>query len=161
LPSSTATTASNLELEAARVKYVVDSDHGGRAIAAVLRDGGVNADDIFYLRDGDEEGLMIEDFIDGETYRLAVNEELRRSGHAFALERADVPDLGRVDALRAWCEARQIPEPQKVRVAARVVELRQDRPLVARGRRAALRSLYSSLRRSLGIDGAVATGRQT
>jgi hypothetical protein len=43
-------TASTLELQAARVKYVVDSDAGGRAIATVLRGGGVDDADIFELR---------------------------------------------------------------------------------------------------------------
>ncbi len=48
-------TASHLELEAGRVKYIVDSDQGGREIAAVLRAGGVVDADIFELRDGSED----------------------------------------------------------------------------------------------------------
>lgn len=92
-------TASTLELEAARVKYVVDSDAGGRAIAAVLRDGGVDAADIFDLRDRTEGGLTIEDFVEAETYRMAVNEELRRSGygeHQFA--RGELPAQGSISS---------------------------------------------------------------
>jgi len=152
-------TASTLELEAARVKYVVDSDAGGRAIAAVLRDGGVDAADIFDLRDRTEEGLTIEDFVEAETYRMAVNEELRRSGygeHQFA--RGELPAQGRVAHVEAWVAERGIRNPSKVRVAAQVVELRGERRLTSGSRRAALQTLYNRLRRSLGIDEALAAG---
>lgn len=152
-------TASTLELEAARVKYVVDSDQAGRAIATVLRGGGVDADDIFDLRDRTEDGLTIEDFIDAETYRLAVNEELRRSGYAeHQFARGEIPPRGRAAHVEAWAAERGIRSPNKVRVAAQVVELRGDRRLTSGTRRLALRTLYNRLRRSLGIDEAFEAG---
>jgi predicted ATP-dependent endonuclease of OLD family len=152
-------TASNLELEAGRVKYVVDSDAGGQAIAAVLRDGGVSDDDIFTLHDGSQRGLAIEDFVDAEAYRLAVNEELRRSGdgdHEFA--RGELPTAGRVTHIEAWAAERGIRNPNKVRIAARVVELRGQHRLVAGSRRRALQTLYNQLRRALAIDQALRAG---
>jgi hypothetical protein len=152
-------TASNLELEAARVKYVVDSDSGGEGIARVLRDGGVSEDDIFELHDGRQRSLTIEDFVDAEAYRLALNEELRRSGdgdHQFA--RGELPVARRVSHVQAWAAERGIRNPSKVRVAARVVELRGQHRLVSGNRRRALRTLYNQLRRALRIDEAVRAG---
>jgi predicted ATP-dependent endonuclease of OLD family len=152
-------TASTLELEAARVKYVVDSDVGGRGISAVLRDGGVSDEDIFELRDRSQDGLTIEDFVDAEAYRLAINEELRRSGyseHQFA--RGDLPTIGRVGHVEAWANERGIRNPSKVRVAGRVVELRGQRRLVSGSRRTALQTLYNRLRRALRIEEAVRAG---
>jgi AAA domain, putative AbiEii toxin, Type IV TA system/AAA domain len=152
-------TASTLELEAGRVKYVVDSDVAGRAIAAVLRDGGVDAADIFEMRARTEDGLTIEDFVDGEAYRLAVNEELRRSGYAeHQFARGDIPARGRVSHVEAWAAERGIRNPSKVRVAAQVVEFRGERRLTSGTRRTALRTLYNGLRRSLRIDQALAAG---
>lgn len=151
--------ASVLELEAARVVYVVDSDAGGRAIAAVLRDGGVSDAEIFQLRDRGEEGLTIEDFVDPEAYRLAVNEEPRRSGyseHQFA--RSELPTAGRVAHVEAWANQRGIRNPNKVRVAARITELRGHQRLVSGSRRKALQTLYNQLRQSLRIDEALQAG---
>jgi predicted ATP-dependent endonuclease of OLD family len=146
-------TASTLELEAARVQYVVDSDRAGREIMRVLRRGGVDADDILELKDGGEDGLTLEDFIDAEAYRLAVNEELRRShGAGHELARTDIPAKGRAAAVRAWCERRKIAEPKKVNVARHIVEMRGQHRLVAPARRRALQHAYSHLRRRLRID---------
>jgi hypothetical protein len=152
-------TASNLELEAARVKYVLDSDAGGRAIATVLRAGGVIDTDIFELHDRRQDGLTIEDFVEVEAYRLAVNEELRRSGypeHQFA--RGELPTVGRVAHVQTWANQRGIRNPSKVRVAGRVVELRGEHRLVSGSRRTALQTLYNQLRRALRIDQALEAG---
>ncbi|MGD0165909.1 MAG: AAA family ATPase [Gaiellaceae bacterium] len=146
--------ASRLELEAARVKYVVDSDQGGRDIRRVLVQAGVNEKDIFTLSDGADDGLTIEDFIDLETYRLAVNEELRRShGAGHEIARGLIPEeRGRVAFLEGWSAEQGISAPNKVKVAERIVELRNERSLVSRKRRGALKKLYGSLRDSLGIE---------
>jgi len=150
-------TASTLELEAARVKYVVDSDAAGSAIAVVLQNGGVDDVDILELRDRSEDGLTIEDFVEAEAYRLAVNEELRRSGHLeHQFARGELPATGRVAHVEAWAEACGIGSPSKVRVAARIVELRGERRLVSGTRRTALQTLYNRLRHGLGIDQALA-----
>lgn len=152
-------TASNLELEAARVKYVVDSDAGGRAIATVLRGGGVNDADIFELHDRRQDGLTIEDFVDAEAYRSAVNEELRRSGYAeHQFARGELPAIGRVAHVKAWADGRGIRNPSKVRVAAQVVELSDQQRLVSGSRRTALQTLYNQLRRALRIDQALQAG---
>jgi hypothetical protein len=145
-------TASTLELEAARVKYVVDSDTAGNAIKRVLRGGGVRDDDIFDLRDGDTDGLTIEDFVDGEAYRLAINEELRRSGHpAHQLDVGEIPDAQRVAFVQAWANDRGIGNPSKVKVAGRIVELREERKLTSGSRRQAIKVLYNELYGALGI----------
>lgn len=146
-------TASTLELEAARVQYVVDSDEGGRGIKRVLRRGGIAEDDILVLRVGDEDGFTIEDFVDSETYRIAVNEELRRShGNLHQIPREAIPTKGRVAAVRAWCVDRGVGEPNKVSVARHIVEMRDQRPIVGTGRRQALGSAYRRLRKRLRID---------
>jgi hypothetical protein len=151
--------ASARELEAGRVEYVVDSDEGSRAVAAVLRAGGVDDADIFDLRDRRQEGLTIEDFVDAEAYRGAVNEELRRSGHTeHQLARDELPAAGRAAFVEAWATERGIRAPNKVRVAAQVVELRGQQRLVSGSRRTALQTLYNQLRRALRIDEAVRAG---
>lgn len=87
--------------------------------------GGVGAEDIFELRDRRQDGLTIEDFVDAEAYRLAVNEELRRSGHTdHQFARGELPAIGRVAHVEAWANGRGIGNPSKVRVAGRVVEPR-------------------------------------
>jgi energy-coupling factor transporter ATP-binding protein EcfA2 len=151
--------ASALELEAARVAYVVDSDKSGQEISAVLRDGGVSDADIFTLRDGQIEQLTIEDFIDAEAYRRAVNEELRRSGHEqHQLVVGELPDTGRTTFVEQWAKKHGIGAPRKVSVASRVVELRRELPLTSGRRRQALSELYDRLRDALGVDQAVDAG---
>jgi predicted ATP-dependent endonuclease of OLD family len=146
-------TASGLELEAARVQYVVDSDHEGRKIKRVLRRGGVDEEDIHELRINGEDGFTIEDFVEAEAYRLAVNEELRRShGLAEAVKPSEVPHKGRVAAVKRWCGKNGVQEPNKVAVARHIVEMRGERPLVATAGREPLRACYLLLRERLRID---------
>ena len=71
-------------------------------------------------------------------------------------KRGELPTLGRVAYVQAWADRRGIGKPNKVRVAARVVELRGERRLTTGTRRVALVVLYNRLRRSLGIDKALA-----
>lgn len=146
-------TVSSLELEAARVQYVVDSDSGGRKIKRELRGGRVDEKDILELKVGDHDGFTVEDFVDAETYRLAVNEELRRShDQPPVLNRSDLPEKGRGAAVKAWCGKKGVPEPNKVAVARRIVEMRGERPIVASGRRRTLEACYRHLRERLRID---------
>src|SRR3954449_1971263 len=89
----------------------------------------------------------------------AVNEELRRSGHGqHQLEKGDLPASGRGAFLEAWAAERGIGVPNKVRVAARFVELRGQQRLVSGSRRTALQGLYKRLRRALRIDEALHAG---
>jgi hypothetical protein len=124
-------------------------------IKRVLRRGGVDEEDIHELKVDDESGFTIEDFVEADAYRLAVNEELRRShDRAEQLQLSDVPDKGRVAAVRAWCKKRGVAEPNKVAVARHIVEMRGERPLVVLGRRETLRACYRQLRQRLRIDDA-------
>jgi hypothetical protein len=94
----------------------------------------------------------LEDFVDHETYRLAVNEQLRRSGRQPQIARGVLPRDGRVDALRTWCATQKIPPPDKPLVAYQILEYQGIRALVDGRRSRRLAAVYGRLRKRLRID---------
>jgi predicted ATP-dependent endonuclease of OLD family len=142
-----------LDLEAARVAYVVDDDKAGRAIRKKLGRGGV-PDDLIVTLGGRSSGLVLEDMCKREAYGKAVNSEFARShGEAIQMPETAVPAKGRPAALEAWCSQEGIEPPSKTAIAYRVLDIcAEGEGIVARNRRAALVSTYRELARALRLD---------
>jgi AAA ATPase-like protein len=142
----------DLQLEAPRVAYVIDGDHGGTAIRQKLIRGGVPSELVIQLGDGSEQ-IVLEDTIDAAVYVNAVNEELSRShGSLHSVNETEIPPINRPSFLTRWCAERGIAAPSKPAVALRIVEGRRDGDLVASNRRRAIRTLHRALERALGFD---------
>lgn len=107
----------NLDLQAARVAYVVDGDPGGLTLKNRLIAGGVPADRIAVLGDS-----TLEDLVDLDNYRAAVQAE------ALAANSSDVPEMPtseytspRAVAVEAWFKNAGFIGPSKIAVANRLV----------------------------------------
>lgn len=118
-----------LDLEAARVAYLVDGDAGGSSLATKLRDAGIPANRIFTLGDV-APGLAIEDLVTDEAYVEAANQELSKWGKGNRLQPGDLSSPKRSGQFAAWCEARKLSTPYKPAVAARLVEIGRARQIV-------------------------------
>lgn len=141
-----------LDLVAARVSFLVDGDAAGRSIRKKLIANGVPEERIIVLGEGTAQGLIVEDLLLADVYRKAVNEELQKShGQSIAIPRSTIPDRARSAAVRRWCASRRIDEPNRAAVAARVVEMREQRLLSRQGSRTA-RKLHAQIRRVLKIE---------
>ena len=67
--------ASELDLEAPRVAFLLDGDKSGKEKRKVLISAGFLSNDIVELNSKH----VLEDYLDLDIYHLAINEELRRS----------------------------------------------------------------------------------
>lgn len=142
-----------LEQIAPRTAYLVDSDSGGDDLRRKLRQGRITEDRIFRLPGENRESLVIEDFIDAETYLGAVNQELHRShGSNIAFPWKNLPDVSRPSAVKDWCKSQGIAPPNKRAVAYRVLESRREKPILQKHRVESLTKLYLSISRALNIQ---------
>ncbi len=138
----------DLDLTAARVAYFLDGDESGRVRAAVLTAAGIPSQLIIRL----PADVCLEDVVDGGAYREAINAiVLERHGPGFAIPASDIPRTGRARAVDAWCGSHGIPAPSHPEVAARLLDLRPDGPLVEGRRRITLQKLYDALSVPLGL----------
>ena len=140
-----------LDLEAARVAYIVDGDEAGREIKKKLKRGGV-PDALIITLGGTSGKLVLEDTLQGEVYVTAVNQELTRSygEKKMSFPESALPPKGRPAALEAWCAEQGIAPPRKTAVAYRVLDLHANgTPIVAANRQTALARTYRELREAL------------
>jgi hypothetical protein len=113
-----------LDLEAARVAYLVDGDGGGAALRSSLLEAGIPERLI-----ADLGAPGIENLIDDEAYRDALTALLHEgnsdapSGSIPILPVSDPKDIGsRAASLEAWIKARNLRAPSKVAVANWLIE---------------------------------------
>lgn len=112
----------NLEAQAQRVVYLVDSDAGGKGIAQMLERAHVSKERIIYVGLSQVPDLTLEDLIDPEVYASAINEELERSGRTDSIVVSDLPDVRRARAVEQLFRGRGLEPPNKVAVAGRIID---------------------------------------
>ena len=135
-----------LDMEAARVAFLVDGDHGGRDRAKFLRRCGVPANRIVTLGKPGAANVVLEDLLSRDLYRAAVNAEIASRHPGLEIPLKSIPDRGRPNAVEAWCKAKQINAPDKRRVAVRVLQLREPEPIASVKGRSILRETHRALR---------------
>lgn len=144
----------SLDLEAARVVYLVDSDKAGRERAKVLRSGDVPEKLIVRLGGSSTPGLVLEDLLEASVYAAALNDELSRS-HGSAIQ-IPVGALGakeRPAAVAAWCRQQRVEPPSKSAVAYRVLDrIANGEQVVATNRRKTVIALYQRLVAALRLE---------
>jgi predicted ATP-dependent endonuclease of OLD family len=143
----------SLDLAAAKVVFLTDSDTAGRRIRAKLLRAGVSGDRVFFL-DRDKPST-IEDFIDPVAHRLAIELVFKTSGLGDPPPASRFRDRGRASRLDAWCRAQTPPKPKldKVSVAHALIAMsREGRPIADPRRADRLRSTADQLLASLGLE---------
>ncbi len=158
-----------LEGEAGHVVYLADSDPEGLNYEQALLDAGLPAERIFTLRDGEEEGLSIEDFVEKSLYVEVVNllaVELRGyEGPAYELDVA--PEAGIAKHAEKWAKERGIEPLPKPAVAEHLLRLSgaslvyatwdpeaelSSRALLRTSRGSALRGILLEVRERLALE---------
>jgi len=142
--------------EAGRVAYLVDGDAGGDSLKSDLIEAGVEPSLVHSLGALTGEAAALEDLITAESYIEAVHAELRPYLKDDVPKAADLGDVGRAPAVSAWCKAREVDPPSKVRVAQRVVasatkEPGKITPILNASGKAALATLHGLLADQLGF----------
>ncbi len=157
-----------LEGEAGHVVYLADSDPEGLNYEQALLDAGLPAERIFTLRDGEEDGLSIEDFVEKSLYVEVVNllaVELRgHEGLPYELDAA--PEAGIAKHAERWASEQGIEPLPKPAVAEHLLRLsaaslayaawdpeaeRKPRALLRASRGLALREILSDIRGRLAL----------
>lgn len=111
-----------LDLEGARVAFLVDGDNGGRELHDALVKAGVSEERIITLG-----ALTLENLLDVDSYKRAITELINESG-AHAITDEDFPDLGAnptvlwPNVIKAWAKERGYSLPGKRVIASRLVE---------------------------------------
>lgn len=137
-----------MDLEAARVVFVVDGDAEGDKHQNRLLRLNVARPRIGRL----PQGMSIEDLLDGALYLDAVNQELvERHGSSARIPQGQLPVAGRASFVKHWCERHGFSEVSKPGVAARLVDSDPDVPFTAPGRRHALRAIHNRFSRAFGL----------
>lgn len=141
----------DLELEAARVAYLVDGDSGGEAHTDRLQQAGVEDERIVRLG-GANSGLTLEDLLSEDAYLAAVNETLERvfGPDAGAVRASDLSSNSRGTAVDRWCTARGLPKLSKTVVASMLLERGPTALLPVSSRRILVR-VHRELCEALGL----------
>ncbi len=143
-----------LESEAGRVAFIVDGDPAGQAIRIKLLDAGVDESRVLALTDPDDPatGYETEDLVDPEVYVQAVNAELRLwNSMQSEVTAGDIDGPFRSQAVERWCLAAGYPQPDKVAVAQRIVDMAVECSVVDPTKRPLIRELHALAERSLGV----------
>jgi predicted ATP-dependent endonuclease of OLD family len=139
-----------LDREAPRTVYLVDSDKSGNALRNQLKGAGIPNQRIFSIPDTKKQGLEIEDLIDPEVYLEAVNAELNRSNNlGVSFPASALPTAGRPKAVKDWCQANKLSTPKKRAVAYRIIERAAERRILAKVYSRPLERLYAKIIRVL------------
>jgi len=140
-----------LDLEAARVAYMVDGDDGGTAHAKRLATVGVPATKIIRLG-GTKSDLSLEDLLRVDVYLAAVNEALlRKHGAARRMVVSDLlENVPRTKSVDGWCNKHALEPISKSSVVAALLETRSDRLLTKEGAKV-LRTVHAALCAALGL----------
>lgn len=135
LSSATREAIRDLDLEAARVAFIVDGDKGGDSVRAKTESSGVPADRVVDLAPAGS-GITIEDLVKPDAFRKAVNAELAVWKPGREVPAVMVPVNGRSKALTTWCRRRGFEPPDKKRIAVRLLAMaRRERITTSDGRR--------------------------
>ena len=150
-----------MDIEAAKVVYLLDSDDEGARHKKRLQEAGIADERIYRLRTPSTTGLSVEDFVAPATYVAAVNfllEHMRQT--ELRVRIGDIKGAGIARRCERFLERRKIKPLPKPRVAEEI--LRQSHrvntdgahatPLLASGRKAALVTLYNDLTSRLGVE---------
>ncbi len=144
-----------LDLTAARVAYLHDTNGGGTRHRSRLLENGVSRDRIIELIELAD--ATAEDLVEGGVFVEAVNEELRRSHGSMTkltVDDLEVSRPGRQARLEAWCAQEGVPIPPKRAVADHVVEqARRGADIVSPRRTADLIATLDRIHLSLGLRG--------
>lgn len=135
-----------LALQGTKTAWILDGDKGGQDRRDFLVDNGVSPKSILLLSSAGT-ALDLEDLVKAETYVAAVN---IYGEDVHAPEPMTVPDLAgetceRHRIVEKWFGARGLKGPSKVAVANKVLDLREEMPLVEPGRRATLRKVHKQV----------------
>ncbi|MCU1370091.1 MAG: hypothetical protein JWO77_1285 [Ilumatobacteraceae bacterium] len=149
----------DLDKEGGRVAYIVDGDPPGLALAVALEDAGIDGERIHSLAHLASGGVTLEDLVTAEVYVEAVQIELRPYLADDLPQVSDLSEAGRAAVVKAWCKARDVDPPSKIRVAQNIVSAAtQTFPpthvLNALGQKA-LVELHKRLADQLGFDAEV------
>ncbi len=141
-----------LRTEASHVVFLVDADDGGKQIVTKLKKGGIPENHILQLPDEEHLGLVLEDFIDPEVYKLAVNRllSLRYVTHA-EIKSEQISDANRPDHIKRLCESQSMEPPSRRQVAYQILEQLQHGNIVYERRSADLKKLYDTIINILNI----------
>ncbi|GAA1000646.1 hypothetical protein GCM10009551_071800 [Nocardiopsis tropica] len=142
----------SLDLEGARVAYLVDSDSGGTAIKSKLGKAGVPANLIIDLGFAGVESVLAAD-----AYREAVVALLPECNPQATIDALPSSLVSNADnsaldpaAIRAWIDDQGLRAPSKVAVANRLISNGSATPSDAGAER--LRELHTELIAALGIE---------
>ena len=137
----------DLNLEAARVAFLLDGDDEGTLIGKQLVEAGYPKRIIHQLEDGGAP-LTLEDLVAVDLVAEAIGLVLGPD----APTAAELPDAGRSAWLHQWCDSRGIPRPRYKEAVVQVVqEARRNRSVIEPAHLDYLRRLASMLQASLGI----------
>jgi len=109
-----------LELEGARVAFLVDDDDGGKELKKRLAEGGVPGHLIVQLG-----AITLENLLDKELYRSTIERLLLAT-----MDKSDMPELPTLEdnavswpaQMREWSRNHDVKLPSKIAVANRIVE---------------------------------------
>jgi hypothetical protein len=149
--------AKQLDLEAPRVAYALDSDKAGHDKKDALVTAGVPPKRIALL--SESIALELEDCVHPVAYRAGVNAELATWHPGNDVPESTLRVKDPHAALEKWCKKRGFDAPTKHAIAKRVIEwhraqVKADKakPLVLGSRKATLVSLHRRLTEALGIS---------
>jgi predicted ATP-dependent endonuclease of OLD family len=138
-----------LENGAPRTVYLTDNDEAGGKLRRQLNRVGIPETRIFSLP-GEAPGLVIEDFIIPMVYVNAVNQELSRSyGGQYIFSEEDLPDVNRPRKIDDWCKGQGIQAPNKRSICYRILEAKEDGPILTGKYRASLKALFTKIEHAL------------
>jgi predicted ATP-dependent endonuclease of OLD family len=136
----------DLDLQAARVAFVVDGDSGGLTLRNRLEASGVPGNRIVTL-----DNMTLEDTVDLDAYRAAVHSE------AVAANGKDLPEMPageytspRAVAVKTWFEGAGLVAPSKIAVANRLVL--DDKVVPSEQGRQVLKDLHDQVTSILGLQ---------
>lgn len=143
--------AEHFELTAAQVAYLVDGDPAGsRMKRDLVEEAGAPDARVFDLLNGEEE-LETEDLVDPEVFLKAVNLVVQDTCKCGPIPADAIPEAGRPAAINAWLSSNgEEPLPKRM-VAERILDLRDDGPILSERRAAFVREKLLAIEQALGI----------
>jgi predicted ATP-dependent endonuclease of OLD family len=111
-----------IQNDGSKVLYLVDGDEAGTKIFNMLVSDEQRRPFVLQLTNGKNALCDLEDFLSKEIYVAAINEELERSGIPDRLAVANLPEVMRPAAVKAWFKDKKVQEPNKVDIAYRILD---------------------------------------
>jgi predicted ATP-dependent endonuclease of OLD family len=150
-----------MDVEAAKVVYLLDSDEEGARHRKRLEQAGIPEKRIFRLQSAKTKGLSVEDFVLPATYLASVNfllEHMRKT--EVRVRHSDIKGPGIARRCEKFLEKKQIKPLPKPRVAEEILrqshrlehESNGNQELLAPNRKGSLVSLYRQILVRLGVE---------